>query len=89
MNVVQANVKLLGLPSLKDVLVVERGIGGGDEVGKSVVLSEPHGVHRLQAGVLVGAGVAREELILKAARDGVREEQACVIPVSLSSRLHF
>ena len=57
--------KLLRLPSLKDCLVVERGIGGGHEVGESVVLSEPHGVHRLQAGVLVGAGVARKELILK------------------------
>ena len=50
---------------LKDRLVVERGVGGSDEVRESVVLAEPDGVHRLQAGVLVGAVVARQELILK------------------------
>ena len=50
---------------LKDRLVVERGVGGSDEVRESVVLAEPDGVHRLQAGVLVGAVVAGQELILK------------------------
>ena len=58
------------LPSLKDGLVVERGVGGGDEVGESVVLAEPHRVHRLQAGVLVGADVASQELTLNSAREG-------------------
>ena len=64
-------VKLLRarLPSLKDGLVVERGVGGGDEVSESVVLAEPHRVHRLQAGVLVGAGVAGQELILNSAKE--------------------
>ena len=50
---------------LKDRLVAERGVGGGDEICESVVFAEPYRVHRLQAGVLVGALVAREELILK------------------------
>ena len=50
---------------LEDRLVVERGVGGGDEICESVVLAEPDRVHRLQAGVLVGAVVARQELILK------------------------
>ena len=54
--------------SLEDRLVVERGVGGGDEICESVVLAEPDCVHRLQAGVLVGAVVARQELILKEER---------------------
>ena len=34
------------------------------------MLAEPNGVHDLQAGVLVGAGVARKELILKEGEGG-------------------